>query len=276
MSAPGTDAGPPATPPSEGGAATKEGEDLRPVAREARTEYVGRFVPFAAGIAAVVMAAVLGLVIVMRAGGLPFGIDEEWAEEVFEFRGGIGDVVAFGMDRLGGGIMGVFVVPIVTAAILLVVRRPWAALYFIVASAASAGMVQVLKNLFGRARPEDILVIADYGSFPSGHVANAATIAVAIGIIVPKRWVWVTGAAYTFLMAVSRTYVGAHWITDTIGGALVGAGMALLVWTVFARKLEDERLRRLAIVSERNAALAQSHITPPARPRERDPLVESP
>lgn len=268
MSAPGTDQGPEGTTTSESGRTPTKGDDLRPAAREARTDYVGRFVPFAAGIAAVVIAAVLGLIIVLRADGLAFEVDEEWAEDLFELRGSIGDIVAFGMDRLGGGIMGVFVVPIVTAVILLVVRRPWAALYFIVASVASALMVQLLKNLFGRARPEDILVIADFGSFPSGHVANAATIAVAIGIIAPKRWVWVLGALYTILMAISRTYVGAHWFTDTVGGALVGAGMALLVWTLFARKLETERLRRAAIIAERNAALAQSHITPPSRPRE--------
>lgn len=268
MSAPGTDEGPEGTTTSESGRTPAKGDDLRPGARQARTEYVSRFVPFAAGIAAVVIAALLGLVIILRSSGLPFGIDEEWAEEVFELRGGIWDVFAFGMDELGGGIMGIFIVPIGTAVILLILRRPWAALYFIVASAASALMVQVLKNLFGRDRPEDILVIADYGSFPSGHVANAATIAVAIGIIAPKRWVWIAGIVYTFLMAVSRTYVGAHWLTDTIGGALVGAGMALLVWVLFARKLEAERLRRAAIIAERNAALAQSHITPPARPRE--------
>jgi membrane-associated phospholipid phosphatase len=268
MSAPGTDQGPEGTTTSEAGRTAAKSDDLRPAAREARTEYVGRFVPFAAGIAAVIIAAVLGALIVLRSGGLPFEIDEEWAEEVFEFRGGIWDVFAFGMDRLGGGIMGVFIVPIATAVTLLVIRRPWATLYFIVASAASALMVQVLKNLFGRARPEDMLVVADFGSFPSGHVANAATIAVAIGIIAPKRWVWIAGAIYTFLMAVSRTYVGAHWLTDTIGGALVGAGMALLAWTVFARKLEAERLRRAAIIAERNAARAQAHITPPARVRE--------
>ncbi len=271
MSAPGTETGPEGTTTTESGRTPAKGDDLRPGARQDRVEYVSRFVPFAAGIAAVIMAAVLGLIIVMRSSGLPFGIDEEWAEEVLEFRGGIWDVFGFGMDELGGGIMGVFIVPIGTAVVLLVLRRPWAALYLIVASAGSALMVQLLKNLFGRDRPEDILVIADYGSFPSGHVANAATIAVAIGIIAPKRWVWIAGAIYTFLMAVSRTYVGAHWLSDTIGGALVGAGMALLVWVLFARKLEAERLRRAAVIAERNAARAQAHVTPPAQPRELDP-----
>jgi membrane-associated phospholipid phosphatase len=252
------------------GRAAARADDLRPEAREERTEYVARFVPFAVGIALLVIAVLLGLILFLRADTL-FEIDEEWAEDVFELRGGAGDIFAFGMDALGGGIVGVFVVPIAVAAILLIVRRRWAALYFIVASAASAGVVQLLKNLFGRARPEDMLVASDFGSFPSGHVANAATIAVAIGIIVPKLWVWIAGAIYTLLMAVSRTYLGVHWFTDTIGGALIGAGVALLVWTIFARRLERERLDRAAEIAERNRLRAEAHVTPPARPRSHEP-----
>lgn len=248
------------------GRAAARADELNPRAREARTEYVGRFAPLAVGIASVVIAALLGLILALRADSL-FEIDEEWAEDIFALRGGIANIFAFGMDALGGGIVGVFVVPIVTAVILLIARRPWGALFFIVASVASAGVVQLLKNLFGRARPEDMLVASDFGSFPSGHVANAATIAVAIGIIVPKLWVWIVGALYTILMAISRTYLGVHWFTDTIGGALIGAGVALLVWTLFARRLERERLDRAARIAERNRLRAEAHVTPPARPR---------
>jgi membrane-associated phospholipid phosphatase len=43
-------------------------------------------------------------------------------------------------------------------------------------------------------------------------------------------------------MALSRTYLGAHWVTDTIGGALVGGGVALLLWAALAYPLERERL----------------------------------
>ena len=63
--------------------------------------------------------------------GSPFEFDEEWAEEVFEARGPVGDVFAFFMNDLGGGVFGVFVVPILTAVVLLICRRPWGALYFI-------------------------------------------------------------------------------------------------------------------------------------------------
>ncbi|RXZ39751.1 phosphatase PAP2 family protein [Agromyces binzhouensis] len=249
---------------TERGPVDATGESLHPAARAKRTEHVGRFVPFAAGIAALVIALVLGIVVALR--GL-FEIDEEWAEDIFTLRGPIGDLFAYGMNALGGGVIGVLVVPITITVILLVVRRPWAALYFVTASAASALIVQLLKNLFGRSRPEDIIVLSDFGSFPSGHVANAATIAVTIGIIVPRGWVWFWGVVYTVLMAISRTYLGAHWITDTIGGAMVGAGAALLVWTVFAQRMERERLTRAAEIAERNRAFAASHVTPPAVPR---------
>lgn len=272
--APETSAGTPAEAPDTAAEAaghdgtTTAADDLRPAQRDARAKRLGRRAPLVAGIGAVLMAALLGFVIMARSDGLPFEFDEEWAEDVFEARGPVGDVFAFFMNDLGGGVFGVFVVPIVIAVVLLICRRPWGALYFLLASVLSAGVVQLLKNLFGRARPEDILVHSDFGSFPSGHVANAATIAVAIGVIVPIVSVWIAGAAYTVLMAVSRTYLGAHWLSDTLGGLLVGAGAALVLWAVFATQLERERLAWIARVSKRNAARAQAHVTPPARARD--------
>ena len=219
--------------------------------RCART--LGRRAALTSGVAAVLAAVLLGAVVMIRQGGVPFEIDEEWAEEVLTLRGPFGDTVALFMNWLGGGFVGVFLVPVGVAVVLLLMRRPWGALYFIVASAASAGVVQVLKHLFGRVRPEDMIVVSDFGSFPSGHVANAATIAVVVGVIVPRAWVWVVGAVYTALMAYSRTYLGAHWLTDTLGGALAGAGVALLLWAALAGPLERERVawgerRRRALV----------------------------
>jgi membrane-associated phospholipid phosphatase len=241
-----------------------EADDLSVSQRAAQVHRIGRRAPLIGGITAVLLAAMLGIVIAVRANGLPLGIDEEWSLELAETHTAAADAFALFMNMLGGGFVGVFVVPVAIAIVLLVLRRPWAAFYFVVVSAASALVVQLLKEWLGRPRPEDMMVTSDFGSFPSGHVANAATIAVALGVIFPRAWVWVGGAIYTVLMAISRTYLGVHWLTDTIGGALVGAGVALILWAVFAVPLERERLARIARLSERNAAFAQAHVTPPA------------
>ncbi len=171
----------------------------------------------------------------------PFGFDAVWMEEIVEHRSPWWEIPSRAMDFLGGGWFGVFAVPLGTVAVFLLLRRPWSALYFLLASALSAGLVQVLKSLFSRARPEHMLVTSDFGSFPSGHVANAATVAVALGLIVRRTWVWVAGIIYAVLMALSRTYLGVHWVSDTIGGLLLGTAVAVILWAPFVRRLLSER-----------------------------------
>lgn len=195
---------------------------------------------------------VVGLVLVLGAVGLgawiffrgdpPFVIDVWWDRTVAGWTSHFLTSFALTMDFLGAGWFGVFAVPIGVAAILIIIKRPWSALYFVAASAAGAGLVQLLKHLFGRARPEDIIVISDFGSYPSGHVANAATIGVALMVIFPSVWTALGASLWVLLMAFSRTYVHAHWISDTLGGAMVGAGAALLIALLFLAPMSREPL----------------------------------
>lgn len=189
--------------------------------------------------AGTVTVVLLGLLVRIQA--IADEIDGEWMEEVLEMRGPGWEAVSRVFDFLGGGWFAVWLVPIALAVVFLIVRRPWAALVVIAASALSAGLVQLLKALFGRARPADILLELDNGAYPSGHVANAATLAVLLVVVLGRWWLAVVGAAYVVLMALSRTYLGAHWVTDTVGGALLGASVALAVWAVLAPQLHRER-----------------------------------
>lgn len=199
---------------------------------------VSRRWPWISGATAILAVLVIGAIITLREGSVEF--DAEWMEEIIEHRHPAWEVPSRVMDFLGGGWFGIFVVPIGAAIALLAVRKRWSALYFVLASALSAGAVQLLKRLFGRARPEDILLPLDSASFPSGHVANAATIAVILGLLLSRLWVWAAGLAWVVLMLLSRTYLGAHWLSDTIGGLLLGAAVALIVWAPFAERLERE------------------------------------
>lgn len=203
-----------------------------------RAKLVSRRWPLISGGTAIALAVALGALVAFRTG--PYGFDTEWLGELVEHRSAFWDVPAFAMNFLGGGWFGVFVVPLGIAVVLLIRKKRWSALYFVLATVVSAGMVQLLKSLFGRARPLEMLVTADYGSFPSGHVANAATMAVTLAILLQRMWVWAAGAVYTVLMMLSRTYLGAHWLSDTVGGLLIGAAVAVLLWAPLASRLQRE------------------------------------
>ncbi|OWP21184.1 phosphatase PAP2 family protein [Microbacterium sp. AISO3] len=194
----------------------------------------------AIGIVLMVAGALLGWWLFTQL-GQPFAVDRWWNETLPADPGAVGLVFGLVMNRIGGTWVGVFAIPIAVAVALIVLRRPWAAGYFLVASALSALVVQLIKHLVDRSRPEDILVTTDAGSFPSGHTANAATIAVVAVILFPRIWVAIIGVVWTVLMALSRTVVHAHWLSDTVGGMLVGAGVALVVAAMFTEQLERER-----------------------------------
>jgi membrane-associated phospholipid phosphatase len=202
---------------------------------------IARFWPLASAIGALLLTLAIAAVIVFRQQNKPFGFELEWMEEILEHRSPYWTVPAFVFNFLGGGVVAIAVVPVLVIVGLLLWRRRWAALYFAIAALVSVGVVQVLKQVIGRPRPEDMLVSPDFGSFPSGHSANAALIATALGIVFARAWVWAAGAVYTIAMMLSRTYLGAHWISDTIGGALVGAGVAVIVWAPFAYLLYREK-----------------------------------
>lgn len=104
-----------------------------------------------------------------------------------------------------------------------------AALFTAFANLGTLAATQSIKFLVGRERPADRLVSVDSGSYPSGHSSATVAAALVTAIVLARMWVWISGALLSVLMMLSRTYLGAHWLSDTVAGALLAIGVTLLV-----------------------------------------------
>jgi undecaprenyl-diphosphatase len=112
-------------------------------------------------------------------------------------------------------------------------RRWWHFAAFVAAIVMSEILIGTLKGIYDRARPPGSLVATSGASFPSGHsiAASVTIVAVVIALVPPGRrraWWGVGAVAFSILMALSRAYLGAHWLSDAIAGVLLGTSCALL------------------------------------------------
>ena len=112
----------------------------------------------------------------------------------------------------------------------------------IVAAVGAVVLSRVTKHLVGRARPTAFFRTSATGySFPSGHALNATCFALALGFIL-WRLPWRRGAkiagslglaAYVVSVGASRVVLGVHYLTDVLGGFLLGIAWLLLLVTLF-------------------------------------------
>lgn len=147
---------------------------------------------------------------------------------------------------IGNG-WGVFAI---TFPLLLLAPRIMTAGIF--AGAISAIVSAVLKNFFDLPRPAGVLVDGSFyrlgepllqKAFPSGHTLTAFAIATALYFACDKNkrgpvFVLFIVAA---LVGISRNAVGAHWLTDVLGGAGFGIWCGIL-GALFASRVPEKFL----------------------------------
>ena len=133
--------------------------------------------------------------------------------------------------------------------LIIALRRRWLALgSWVLAVALSEAAIGPVKALIDRPRPPGALIETSAASYPSGHaIASAVT---AIGVVMAlstgrKRLHGMVAAVLvTTAVAFSRPYLAAHWLTDVVGGALIGAGLALAVPEAFEVARDRRRASR--------------------------------
>jgi undecaprenyl-diphosphatase len=100
-------------------------------------------------------------------------------------------------------------------------------------------LADVLKAATDRPRPSvadpaihPLVAVPGSSSLPSGHAAGAVAAALAVGLVHPRlRWPLLLLAA---LIALSRVWLGVHYLTDVIAGAALGCVVAYAAFRVAA------------------------------------------
>jgi membrane-associated phospholipid phosphatase len=116
--------------------------------------------------------------------------------------------------------------------VLVVARRGRLALTsWLLTIAVSELCIGPLKALVDRPRPPGSLIATTGDSYPSGHAIAAAVTAIGIVMAVTSgrrrvRWM-IAAVSLATAVALSRPYLGAHWLSDVLGGLLIGTGLAL-------------------------------------------------
>ena len=147
---------------------------------------------------------------------------------------------------------GIAVLTLVTSAVtgfLLITRKRRAAVLLVVAVVGGLLIGVVLKSAVHRDRPplqyQEAYVFTK--SFPSGHSMLSAVTYLTLGALLAqvtrrrrvKIYIIAVALLVTFLVGLSRVYLGVHWPTDVLAGWTAG-----LVWSILclfvARKLQQK------------------------------------
>ena len=150
------------------------------------------------------------------------------------------------------------VVGAVYVVVLFVIPFWWrghreASFDFLVLLGIAILVTEALKFAVGRPRPcvalPDVHSVLGFGcdaeidpAFPSGHASRAFALAAFLGI----RFRWragIPGALFAGLVGLSRIYLGVHWPSDVLAGAVVGIGLAALVELMSRRVGAYQRIR---------------------------------
>lgn len=140
--------------------------------------------------------------------------------------------------------------------LVLVIRRCYrAATFLFLAMAGGFLLVVALKLLIHLPRPVVIYHGAAVYGFPSGHTTMSVVLYGFLAILMARglagAWRWglvVSALLFSFIIAFSRLYLGAHWLSDVLGGFFLGISWVAFLGIAYHRKPDVVMPRRLLML----------------------------
>lgn len=168
------------------------------------------------------------------------------------------DTSFFALMSSIGSPVGMTVIAAIAAIALAITKRFRWMLYLVITAGGGALLNMELKRYFARSRPDiaEMLRHASGYSFPSGHAMGSTVVLLALSYLAFRtatHWRWKAAflaLAWTLILgiALSRVYLGVHWISDVAAGICIGA-LWVGVTTVSYETARRIRLLRRARVS---------------------------
>lgn len=130
----------------------------------------------------------------------------------------------------------VLLAALILIVVLYIKKRRDGAILLAVSVGGAALITSLLKHLFARSRPNLWVALVHEASFsfPSGHATASAVLSACVVVIAwQTRWRWsvvVLGGVYTFVIGLSRLYLGVHYPSDVLGGWCIAFVWVYLVW----------------------------------------------
>jgi undecaprenyl-diphosphatase len=129
----------------------------------------------------------------------------------------------------------VVIIGVGVAADLWSRRRPLGGVLATAAYFGAGGLDVLLKDAFARPRPplvdpavHPLVAVPHSYSMPSGHAGTAFAAAVAVALF--HRRLRLPLLALAGLVAISRVWLGVHYLSDVLVGAALGTLVALALW----------------------------------------------
>ena len=139
---------------------------------------------------------------------------------------------------------------VIVIGYLLIQKKYYWLWFVLIATIGGAILVWGLKEFIGRTRPTVVTHLLEEKSlsFPSGHSMMSAIVYLTQAALLSriqenkkaKIYIIAIALLLTFLIGISRVYIGVHYPTDVLAGWVAGISWALLCWYV-ASILERKR-----------------------------------